>query len=128
MRFFKLCLQVGGLIALSSLGNFLSQVLHLPIPGSIIGLFLLFILLQLGIIKVHFVEIGGSWMISELLLFFVPAAVGIMSYSTLMRDIGIQLIIVIGVSTVVVMLITGLLAEGLMRWRQERENQDARVE
>ncbi|MED3782777.1 CidA/LrgA family protein [Heyndrickxia sporothermodurans] len=63
----------------------LSEFLHLNIPGSILGLVILFILLQTKVIRLKWIEIGGNWLVAELLLFFIPSAVGILQYKQLLR-------------------------------------------
>jgi holin-like protein len=111
-------MQVCFLYILLIIGNFLSSVLHLPIPGSIIGLFLLFLLLSLKMIKVAWVDLGATWLLSELLLFFVPSAVGIVQYKQIMGIQGIKIVLVIILSTLVVMAFTGLSAEILSKFRR----------
>lgn len=51
--------------------EFLSTYLHLP--GSVLGLLLLFLLLQVKIVKVEWVELGAALLLAQLLLFsFLP--------------------------------------------------------
>ncbi len=62
----------------------ISALLHLKVPGSILGLILLFILLQTKVIKLKWIEVGGNWLVAELLLFFIPSAVGVIQYKQLL--------------------------------------------
>ncbi|MBM7645713.1 holin-like protein [Scopulibacillus daqui] len=111
------------LLSLFSLaGNFISKVFYLPISGSIIGLFLLFICLHFKIIKLSWVEIGAGFLLAELLLFFIPSAVGVIQYKSDMIHNGLKFIIIIVLSTLIVMLVTGFSAEFLLR-RKERSKQ-----
>jgi len=93
------------------IGIWLSAALHIQIPGSIIGLLLLFICLKAHIIKLAWVDAGASFLTGELLLFFVPAAVGVIQYDEIFGIIGIKLIVVIVLGTIVVMASTGVVAE-----------------
>jgi holin-like protein len=106
-------------------GNWVSKLTHLPIPGSIVGLILLFALLQLRMVKLQWVEVGGNWLISNMLLFFVPSALGIIQYGSLVKTEGLQLVLVIGMSTAAVMITTGLFAEKFTQWKRKGEKQRA---
>ncbi|QWI72951.1 CidA/LrgA family holin-like protein (plasmid) [Bacillus mycoides] len=113
-------LQICLLYILYVIGEFLSSSLNLSIPGSILGLFLLFLLLHLKVIKLHWVDIGATWLLSELILFFVPSAVGIVEYKQIMESIqGVKIVLVIILSTLVVMAFTGLSAEFLSKFRKD---------
>ncbi|WCK53792.1 CidA/LrgA family protein [Aneurinibacillus sp. Ricciae_BoGa-3] len=108
--------QIGILIIISFLGSMISNALHLAIPGSIIGMFILFGLLQTGVLKLNWVEMGAGWLLAELLLFFIPSAVGIIQYKQLMIEQGSKFLLVIAISTFVVMAATGLWAEFVSKY------------
>lgn len=93
------------------IGTWISDVCHWKIPGSIIGLVLLFICLKIGIVKLKWVDAGAGFLTGELLLFFVPAAVGVVQYDEIFGVIGIKLVCVIILSTIIVMAATGFVAE-----------------
>lgn len=111
MRFVKSILQIGYLYMILFVGNSISSVLHMPIPGSIIGLGVLFILLQFHILKLEWIELGAGLLLSELLLFFIPSAIGVIDYDSLFGVQGMKVIAVIVGSGIVVMLATGYMAE-----------------
>ncbi|WP_322906307.1 CidA/LrgA family holin-like protein [Paenibacillus campi] len=112
-------LQVALLMGFSELLNLLVSWLHLPVPGSIIGIAILFILLQSGIIKLEWIEIGASWLLAELLLFFIPSAVGVMNYIPMLEQDGVRIMVIVICSTILVMASSGLLAAILSK-RKER--------
>lgn len=85
------------------------------VPGSVIGMVLLFILLSLKIIKGNWIEIGASFMVRHLAFFFIPATVGLMSYPQLFMGNGFLLIVIVFVSTVLVMVLSGLISQSLIR-------------
>ncbi|MGE6256488.1 CidA/LrgA family protein [Heyndrickxia sporothermodurans] len=101
----------------------IATFLHLKIPGSILGLVLLFILLQMKIVKLKWIEIGGNWLVAELLLFFIPSAVGIIQYKHLLLDNGLKIIAVIFISSTIVMVCSGLLAEKMAK-RKEKQSKN----
>lgn len=110
--------QVGILIVFSLAGNLLVAKLSLNIPGSIVGIILLFLCLELKIIRIDAIEAGADFLLVNLLLFFIPSAVGILQYQDLLAVQGIRLVLVIMLSTVIVMSCTGLLAEVLVKARR----------
>ncbi|MDQ0173749.1 CidA/LrgA family protein [Paenibacillus tundrae] len=112
-------LQVAILMAFSLLMNQLAGALHLPIPGSILGMVVLFLLLQTGVVKLRWIEVGAAWLLGELLLFFIPSAVGIMNYMPMLEHDGLQILFIVLLSTFLVMVCTGLVATRIAK-RKER--------
>ncbi|ASA24597.1 CidA/LrgA family protein [Paenibacillus donghaensis] len=113
-------LQVAGLMVFSLLINALTSFLHIPIPGSIIGMALLFLLLESGILSLNWVEIGATWLLAELLLFFIPSAIGVMNYSSLMETSGLQVLAVVLIGTFAVMACSGLLTGAIYKVKERR--------
>lgn len=109
----KSACQVLGFIVYSVVINKVAEMLHLPIPGSILGIILLFLMLQFKIIKLEWVDLGSKWLLAEMLLFFIPPVVGVMEYKELMLANGIKIIVVLLLSLLAVMVVTGMLAEKL---------------
>lgn len=122
----KIIGQVIFLCIFTLIMNKMVDILHLKIPGSILGIFVLFFLLQTKIIRIEWVELGASFLIAELLLFFIPSAVGIIKYTNIFVDDGIRVILVIVFSTIAVMTCTGLLAK-LMAARKEQRRNDSGI-
>lgn len=115
-------LQVAGLTLFSMLINSLTPLLHIPIPGSIIGMIVLFLLLESGVIRLNWVEVGASWLLAELLLFFIPSAIGVMKYSKLLEADGLQVLAVVLVGTFAVMASSGLLTGAIFKVKERRES------
>lgn len=101
MKILKVFIQVIILYAFSMLGNFLQSILHLPISGSIIGLFLLLAALLLKIIPVPAIKQGSEFLLLFLTLFFVPATIGIMNYPTLFSIQGALVVLIVVFSTII---------------------------
>ncbi|MFB8376510.1 MULTISPECIES: CidA/LrgA family protein [Paenibacillus] len=112
-------LQVALLMAFSLLMDQMARALHLPVPGSILGMIVLFILLQTRVVKLRWIEIGAAWLLGELLLFFIPSAVGIMNYMPMLEQDGLQILFIVLLSTFLVMACTGLVATRIAK-RKER--------
>lgn len=104
---FQMCILVGS----AMLGNKITQVFNLHVPGSMVGIFLIFFLLETKMIRLEWLEAGANILIGELILFFIPSAVGVVQYRQVMIANGASFALVIFLSTVTVMLCTGFLAE-----------------
>ena len=102
------------------LGMAVKAIVPIPIPSAMVGLLLLFLSLLLGIVKLEWVEQGGNWLLAELLLFFVPSAVGIVNYDEMLSWQGFMSVLLIGLSTFIVIGSTAFIAEKLNNWK-ERE-------
>ncbi|GGD89520.1 CidA/LrgA family protein [Paenibacillus nasutitermitis] len=106
-----LTLQILFFILIARLADHLVIWFHLPVPGSIVGIALLFALLKLGIVRLRWIERGSKWLLAEMLLFFIPATVGIMNYTSLIAHSGLIITATIAFSTVAVMLCSGLVGQ-----------------
>ncbi|GIP00212.1 holin-like protein CidA [Paenibacillus lautus] len=113
-------LQVAGFMLLSLGMDQLATWLNIGIPGSILGIIVLFILLETKVLRLEWIELGANWLLAELLLFFIPAAVGIMKYFPMLEAEGLQILAVVLFSTVIVMVSSGLTA-GFISSRKERK-------
>lgn len=85
------------------------------LPGSVIGMLLLFGALCLGWVKPKQVEGSAKLLISNMVLFFLPPAVGIITAWDKISDHVIPIIVTMMVSTVAVIITVGLLQQYLMR-------------
>jgi len=111
MRLGVIVIQVLFLHVFLFLGAALKEVIPLPIPASMFGLFLLFLALFFKIIKLEWVEKGANWLLAELLLFFIPSAVGIVNYDEILSLQGAEIVGLIGISKIIVMGMTAVTAE-----------------
>ncbi|MFZ7946820.1 MULTISPECIES: CidA/LrgA family protein [Bacillaceae] len=59
----------------------------------------------------EWVEKGANWLLAELLLFFIPSAVGIVNYHDILSLQGAEIVGLIAISTIIVMGLTALVAE-----------------
>lgn len=119
MKVLRITAQVFLIHAFFLMGEGFVHLSGLPIPGNLAGLGFLFAALSLGWIKMSWVEEGARWLLAELLLFFIPSAVGIVQYPQVMSIHGWPVWLTIAVGTVFVMACTGLLADRLYRRNRE---------
>ena len=74
----KLYVQLMIIFMLSLVGEGISSVFHLPVPGSIIGLVLLFLALQFKLLRLRHISMVGNFLLANMTILFLPPAVGIM--------------------------------------------------
>jgi holin-like protein len=123
MKFIKVFLQIVVLYIFYIVGVWLSDRLHLPLPGSIIGLLLLWAVLLLKIFPLNWIESGANFILSYLPLFFIPATVGVMNYFHVFAGKGIFLILIVVLSTLITMAIAGYTSQYLAG-REETEREE----
>ena len=117
--------QLAGLWGLNELGYFITEQFHLPFPGNVMGLLLLFVLLVTGVIKLSWIESAASFLIRHLAFFFIPVAVGLMEIGGLLMTNGVAIMTALIVSAVIGFLVTGGLSQLLER-RKERTREHIR--
>ncbi|XTZ39738.1 CidA/LrgA family protein [Salmonella enterica] len=86
-------------------GIFVASLLPITIPGSIIGMLIMFVLLALQILPAKWVNPGCVALIRYMALLFVPIGVGVMQYYDLLRMQFGPIIVSCAVSTLVVFLV-----------------------
>ena len=72
----KYYVQLMIILLFSLVGEIVSTTFHLPVPGFIIGLLLLFLALQFKIIRLHHIHDVGQFLLANMTILFLPAAVG----------------------------------------------------
>ncbi|WP_201715695.1 CidA/LrgA family holin-like protein [Rossellomorea arthrocnemi] len=121
MKIIRIIIQVGILYAFSLIGGAVEQLFHLPTPGSIIGLMLLLACLSLKIVPLIIVEDGASFLLAILPLLFIPAMTGVMNYPSLLSGTGAVLFLIVVLSTIVTMAVSGFASQHLEKRSERRE-------
>lgn len=88
-------------------GIFIATLLPFSIPGSIIGMLIMFTLLALQILPAKWVKPSCHLLIRYMALLFVPIGVGVMQYYDLLKAQFGPIVISCLVSTLVVMVVVG---------------------
>lgn len=117
----KFLIQFLIIIAFSFLGELLHYCLPLPIPASIYGIVLLFIALELKWVKVKDIRETSSFLIAVMPVMFIPAAVGLIDSWSSVSQAWFQYIIVTVISTFIVMGVSGMLTQYVIRKGKEKK-------
>lgn len=121
MRIIK---QLLWIFLFSLLGEILSSVISniVAIPGSVIGMVLLFLALHFNVIKMEQVDEVGTWLTDNMAIFFVPAGVGLMTNFDVLAQSWLQLLIIMVVTCGAMMLFVGKLVQRFKDKSPENDN------
>lgn len=111
--FLKIIKQFFVIFLFSFLGEMLSKLV--PIPGSVIGMVLLFLALHFKWVKLSQVEETGNWLVANMGLFFVPPGVGLMANFEMLKGTWWQLLILMFITTALMMIFVGRVVQRIKR-------------
>ena len=103
------------------LGEFFNYLLPLPVPASIYGMLLLFVCLQTGIIKLSQIEETADLMLNVMPIFFISPTVSLMRSISVIKDSLLAVFLISIISTAVVMAVTGLVSQAVIRHGKKEE-------
>lgn len=103
--------QMGLIVLFWLAGQAIATLTGLPIPGGVIGLFLVLALFASGKLQLGAMRRGAKWFIGELLLFFIPAVIAVIDHREFIGLTGLKIIGVIVAGTIVVMVVTAFAVE-----------------
>ncbi len=109
------------ILAVSFAGELLHMAIPAPIPASIYGLVLMFLLLFTGILKVEAVKEASAFLIEIMPLVFIPAAVGLVNSWDLISGKWYMYVTVLVATTVFVMAVSGLVTQLVIRAGKKSE-------
>jgi holin-like protein len=102
--------------------DLLGLLLHaagIPLPAHVLGMILLAAALFAGWVKLEWVADSAGFLLRHMLLFFVPAIVGVITYASLLRQNWLGLGGGLVISVLASLLVTGLVAERLLRFERK---------
>ena len=121
-RMGRLISEIAVLLAIYFVGCQIAGWLQVPIPGGVMGMILLLLAFALGWVKPATLQLGAGVLMAEMLLFFIPALMSLLDHGALVRDEGWRILLVIGVSTLLVMIVTAFTVEAVCRWKLRHES------
>ena len=112
MKYLKQFLLI---LCITFVGELVKYVLPLPIPASIYGMVILFVGLMTGHIKLSSVKEVGKFLIEIMPVMFIPAGAGLVESWSALKPICVQVVVIMFVSTIVVMVISGRVTQFVIR-------------
>lgn len=109
------------IILFSLIGELLHYIIPLQIPASIYGLVLLFVALLTGLVKLSHVREAAKFLIEIMPIMFVPAGVGLMESWGAFQEMLLPIIVILIVSTVLVMGISGQVTQSIIRLQNKKK-------
>ena len=113
--------QFAVILLVSFAGELLNYLLPLPVPASIYGLVLMLVCLLTGIIKLDAVRDTACFLSEIMPLMFIPAAVGLMASWSVIKENLLAYLVIAVVTTVVVMAVSGLVTQGVLKRNEKGE-------
>ncbi|MGB6127406.1 MAG: CidA/LrgA family protein [Psychrilyobacter sp.] len=101
------------------LGEIISKSINFSFPGPVIGMLILFILLERKLINLDFVEKGANNILLNLAIFFIPPGVGLISALELLNGNVLKIVITMMITTIITMGTTGLTVQYLINRREK---------
>ncbi|EJR00163.1 CidA/LrgA family holin-like protein [Bacillus mycoides] len=122
MKLTKILVQIAALYVLYMVGNWVQEMLNIPIPGSLIGMFLLLVLLSLKVLPVKWFDLGAETLVAIMPFLLIPPTLGLMNYGAFFMSKGISLFITVVASTFLIIIVAGHTGQYLAN-RKEKETQ-----
>lgn len=123
MEAVKYLKQLTVIMTVSFAGELLNSLLPLPVPGSVYGLILMFLCLMTGFIKLEQVEDVGGFLVKIMPVFFIGPSVSLITVMGGLADRLVPILTVCIVSTIVIMAVTGLVAQAVLKRKSGREEE-----
>ena len=122
MKYLK---QVGIILTISFIGEILYRIIPLPIPAGIYGIILLFLALELKIIKLEQVKDVSLFLIEIMPVLFIPSAVGLMTAWGIIKENWLVYITITVVTTILVMVVSGRITQLVLRFKKKGGEENA---
>jgi len=113
----KIIKQLFWIFLFSLLGTIIPELISsfIAIPGSVIGMILMFFALHTKLLDIDKVDSVATWITANMAILFVPSGVGIMANFDVLADRWWQLIIIMLVTTTLTMILAGRSVQGIKR-------------
>ncbi len=102
------------LLLCQSAGEALARLLHLRLPGPVVGLLLLLVLLRSPAVR-RTVRACADALLAHLSLLFVPVGVGVMTHIAVLSQYGVRVAVALVLSTWIGLAVTACVLRRLLR-------------
>lgn len=103
-------------------GVLLSAIPGFPLPGTVAGMIIMFILLVCGAVKIKQIEKTAGFFLKFLPLFFIPVIVNLLNEKETFQTYGFKLILIIIITTLITLTATGLTAKLMLHILEKRNS------
>lgn len=106
------------IILISFIGELLNYLIPLPVPGSIYGFLILFLLLVFKIIKLDYIKPVSDFLLNIMPVTFIGPGVALMLTASELKGMLIPILLAVTVSTMVVMAVVGIVVEKILKGKK----------
>ena len=119
--------QIGILLGIWAAGEFISQLIKnlINIPGSIVGMVILFLLLESKILAEDKIKDLADFFLSNMGIFFIPAGVSLIKSLGLIKENAVLLLSCIIIINVAVMIGSGRSVDIMIKLKEKKEKKSA---
>ena len=103
------------IITISFIGELLNYLIPLPVPGSIYGFFILFILLATKVIKAEKIRPVTDFLLNIMPITFIGPGVGIIVTASELQSMILPILITVTIGTAVVMGVVCSVVENVLK-------------
>ena len=118
MRYIK---QVFIIMAVAFAGEVLNYFIPLPIPASIYGIIILFMLLETGLLKLASIRETAAFLVEIMPILFIPSAVGLIESWGIVKASFVPFLAMTVVSLLTVFAVSGRVTQAVIRGRRRKE-------
>lgn len=98
------------------LANFILKITKIAFPSPILGLIIFFVLLKTGLIKENLVEDFCNFMLKNMILFFIPVFVGVMTYGDIFSKNFLAILMTLLITTTLIIVVVGLFNHNIVKY------------
>lgn len=107
--------QIGIILAILLIGECVNRLAIRFIPGSVIGMLLLLVFLELKVIHVAMIDNVGNFLLKNLAFFFIVPGVSLLQFLPMLSKSWWKIALISIISTVIVMTVTGIVLQLLLK-------------
>ncbi len=113
--------QLAVILGVCLAGEGIAVLIPVAFPSSVVSLILLMILLLTGVVKERQIQTVSGFFIANMAFFFIPSFVGTLEHAELLISQALPLLLIVGLTTPVVYLITGWTVQLLLLVMRRKE-------
>ena len=111
--------QLAFLALINRAGYMLARGLSLRLPGNLVGMLILLALLSGRLVRLEWIQEGSSILTRHLAFFFIPIAVGLITFKDVFLQNGVAILGTLIVSATAGILLCGFIAQAFKKKEAE---------
>ncbi len=117
----RIVLQLALIVTVCLAGERLSDLLPVDVPSNICSMVLLLVFMLGGVIKMECISEAADFLLDNMAIFFVPAAVAVMGIFNQIEDVIVKLVLITFLTTIIVFFVTSFTVSTVANIMSRRE-------